>query len=259
MKQQTINIRKSIHQYEDQVDRIKHLKDSYKDDIAYIITAGPTLKNHDIELLNDKLKDKLVICVKQTLNQFNSITDFHLLNFCNYEQNGYSYDRVDTIPFWTYWEEAQLNHLINSQTPADFILPIFRNGKIENSVTIVKDFDTMMFENRLDRVWGPGVMHELAFPLCIHLGVKKIVTIGWDIGNLKQNENGKKEVDYSHYYDDSKQRIMPTGMPVGELEAAINSSEDFYIWLKSKNIELNVVSDTNPIHKSIPRINIKDI
>ena len=55
MKQQTINIRKSIHQYEDQVDRIKHLKDSYKDDIAYIITAGPTLKNHDIELLNDKL------------------------------------------------------------------------------------------------------------------------------------------------------------------------------------------------------------
>ena len=128
-----------------------------------------------------------------------------------------------------------------------------------NSVTVVKDFDTMDFKNNIARVWGPGIMHELAFPLCLYLGVSKIITIGWDIGNLKKNELGEKIVDYSHYYNDEEQRTMPTGMPVGELEAAIESSKDFYKWLQSKNIELNVVSNTNPVHNSIPRIKIKDI
>ena len=69
---------------------------------------------------------------------------------------------------------AELEQALLQANQADPEHPFFRNGKIENSVTFVKDFDIMMFENRLDRVWGPGVMHELAFPLCIHLGVKKI-------------------------------------------------------------------------------------
>ena len=121
MKHQTFNIRKSIHQHESQPDRIKLLENSYKNDTAYIITAGPSLKNHDIEILNKFLKDKLVICVKQTLYQFNPIADFHLLNFCNYEQKGYNYENPGTISFWTYWENSQLQHIINTQTHADFV------------------------------------------------------------------------------------------------------------------------------------------
>ena len=48
-------------------------------------------------------------------------------------------------------------------------------------------------------------------------------------------------------------------MSYEETKILIDSTEDLYNFLQSIKVELNIVSDRNPAHKSIPRIEIPEI
>ena len=61
----THKIKKDISVFEDIPDRLKVLKNAYKDKKCYIVGAGPSLKNYDVDYVKDKLKDELVITIKQ--------------------------------------------------------------------------------------------------------------------------------------------------------------------------------------------------
>ena len=80
MHKNTTNIKSKLQKYESIEERIDLLKNLYKDETAYLITCGPSLTTHDQQVLKDKLKDKLVICAKQSLNYLNDICDFHLVS-----------------------------------------------------------------------------------------------------------------------------------------------------------------------------------
>ena len=58
-----------------------------------------------------------------------------------------------------------------------------------------------MFKNRLDRPWGPSIMHETVLYMAVHLGVSRIRTIGWDHIDPK----GKKN-KINHFYDKGKHK-----------------------------------------------------
>ena len=53
-------IKNKMLSYEDIQERLDVLKDSYKGEKCYIVGAGPSLKNYDVDYVKDKLKDNLV-------------------------------------------------------------------------------------------------------------------------------------------------------------------------------------------------------
>ena len=81
MKSQTKKLLQELNKYEDTEKRIDVLKNKYEGDTVYIIAAGPSLNNYKMDYIKDKLKNELVMSIKQTYNDLKDITDFHLLNF----------------------------------------------------------------------------------------------------------------------------------------------------------------------------------
>ena len=81
MHSNTLNLKNKMLQYEDIPDRLKVLHNAYKGETCYIATVGPSLKDYDEDYLRDKLKDDLVITVKQAYNIFRELSDFQVLSF----------------------------------------------------------------------------------------------------------------------------------------------------------------------------------
>ena len=59
MNKKTKDIIKKILQHDDISDRLELLKDTYKGETCYIVSAGPSLKDIETDELRDKLKDNL--------------------------------------------------------------------------------------------------------------------------------------------------------------------------------------------------------
>ena len=83
MINKTFHLKNQILQLEESEDRLKVLKDQYKGETAYIVAAGPSLKNYSTEYLKEFMEDKLCLPIKQSYNFLKEVADFHLLNFCN--------------------------------------------------------------------------------------------------------------------------------------------------------------------------------
>jgi len=73
MHKDTSYLRNTMLQYEDISDRLAQLYNSYEGETCYIVSAGPSLKNFEEDYLKDKLKDELVISIKQSVIKDKSI------------------------------------------------------------------------------------------------------------------------------------------------------------------------------------------
>ena len=256
MKSKIYDIRREMNSLESSEDRIKCLKDTFIGETMYIVAAGPSLKTIDNNYLINFLKDKLTVSIKQSYDVIKEITDIHLLNFCNLST--YSQINEHAITGWTVWDPNQINWIVQN-CRCDFICDVFRNNNdMSKSVAGVGDWDALLFDKQYSRPWGPGLMYEMAIPLGILMGVKKFVLIGWDIGTIdhKEMDNSSHVWDY-HSYDEN--RILggtQFKMSREEILLTVNSTKSLYYWLKEKNTELEIVSDTNPGYKNIPRIKI---
>ena len=110
----TKDIKNKLSSFETIEERLEFLKDLYKDETAYLVTCGPSLTTHDQQILKNKLKNKLVICAKQSLNYLNDICDFHLISCYNFQK--YSYENENTIKWWQLTAcnmDAELNRIVN--------------------------------------------------------------------------------------------------------------------------------------------------
>ena len=54
------SIKTKLQSYETIEERLSFLKNMFKDETAYLISCGPSLTTHDKDILNEKLKNKLV-------------------------------------------------------------------------------------------------------------------------------------------------------------------------------------------------------
>ena len=120
MLDKTKSLLEKIQNYEDIPDRVKCIQDYYKGEDCYLLAAGPSLNKYDVDYIKDKIGDKLVIALKQSISNFYDITDFHVLNFTNFEPYDYT-DSKDTITIWEVFEQyhpqmIQLFHLLNIKT-----------------------------------------------------------------------------------------------------------------------------------------------
>jgi hypothetical protein len=94
MKEKTSQIKQQMHALDSIEERLELLNGAYEDDVAYLVTCGPSLTKHDQKVLKSKLKDKLVICAKQSFNYLSDICDFHLISTYNFQP--YTYDNEHT-------------------------------------------------------------------------------------------------------------------------------------------------------------------
>ena len=216
----TSELKQTISTLESIEERFQVLKDKYQGETAYLITCGPSLGKQNLELLNEKLKDKLVISVKQAYDVVSEIADYHLLNTYNLKE--YEYKTDNTIVMWSIsktYAENQLRKIGNK--PVDFYFPVNQVIPFTSySIAGLQNYDEMkLLGTRCEVLWGPGMFYEMMMPLCLQLGVKDIVIIGWDLA-LKHSG-----VKHEHFYEEEGD-CKPQ---MGELQQAIISTSSFYL------------------------------
>ena len=265
MHYKTKELKKNIEKHELIPLRLREMENFYKDETAYIVTCGPSLNDIPKEELKEKLKDKLVIANKQAYNNLGKIVDFHILNIINYQP--YTYESDETINIWEVFEQFHPEIILKNNLPCHLMLPVVGNHspnpqRMDESQAGRLSFDDWTLDKTINRQFGPGMMYEIIFHLAVYLGVKKIVVIGWDIGDLSPySGNDPNEVIFhDHFYskeDDKYGEITEAkcGMTYRELQVVIDSTEFLNKWLNSKSIKLEFVSDKSSAHKSIKRVN----
>jgi len=267
MLQLTKQLKQAFYQHGSIEERLELLKNKYKGETAYLISCGPSLTKHDQSILKDKLKDKLVICAKQSLNYLNDICDYHLVSTYNFQP--YEYQNPHTIKSWQLTAsnmENELNRIINQyKHEIDLYFPVISGPWItlEGSTAYTRNFDNWkQLGTHTQVMWGPGILYESGFPLCYHLGVKKIVTLGWDIGNLDRYNNNDRDPNWieQHSVDlYSKEVGMGKGPSYTELKNTIDCTKEMYDWFQKESIEVNIISEINPADSRFNRITLNDI
>ena len=238
--------------------KLDALHNSYEGETCYILNCGPSLNDIPEDELREKLKDKLVFSVKQTYEKFGDITDFHIYNCANlpslkgdgFFQEHYQYDKeVISIASSNYnigvrWSMFQKNDIY-------FKIPI--RTEINNEFLVkTKQFDQYLMKSHSERPCGPGIMYETVFYMALHLGVKKIVALGWD---LSYNDP-KSLKEYKHFYGETNNLINRGDILPWEITETRTASKDLYYWLKKNGVKLELVSKQSTLYKGIPRVKL---
>ena len=235
-----------IFSYSSAKKKLELLKNKYEGQECYILTCGPSLNSYNPNFLKEKLKDKLVIAVKQAYNFCPDVVDFHLFNSNNFETYRYKENRPFVITTAAEPEVAMIHNIWTNKQENDLFCFIPNDRDKNQQLSRTLEFEKFLFDNSVDRPWGPGMMTEIVIYLAVHLGVKEINTIGWDLekpGTMKSN----------HFYK-NRQVVRPAdSMPRDEIELNIEMSKHLYQWLKEKGIELYVASEESYLHNTIPR------
>ena len=250
MHPNTTHIKEKIAKAETVEEKLKILEGAYEGETCYLFTCGPSFNDNWNDRVKQSLSDKLIVSVKQTYNEAAGIVDFHLLNSWNYQTYNYTepkpivlMERSDDDPP-TPGVEADI--LFRIPDPRDFA----------NRLATTFAFDRWLFSRQIHRPWGPGVVYELGIYLFVHLGVKEVVAMGWDLGELnvpymkhffREAASGSTENDGIL----NKPRIRPF-----EVSDIAESTRALYYWLRSKGIYLYIVSDRSLVDPVVPRISI---
>tara|TARA_B100000073_G_scaffold342932_1_gene346851 strand:- start:321 stop:1109 length:789 start_codon:yes stop_codon:yes gene_type:complete len=259
MIEYTHKIKNEMLTFEDISDRLEVLKNAYKDKKCYIIGAGPSLKNYDVDYVKDKLKDELVITIKQAYELLEDIVDIQILNFANYRE--YDYKNNNPIVMWELFEQFHVDMIFKNNLKCDIMLPTSgnwerdENKKFKESQCGSLSFDNWTLDKTLNRQFGPSLIFEMAIPIALHLGVNKIITLGWDIGDISKFDGIESKEFFQEHFDNSSEKIVYAKTPQTklELQTIIDSTEFLNKWLKNKGVDFEIISDRNPAHKSIKR------
>ena len=261
MDKNTLEIKKNIDFLDTYTEKNKFIHNKYEGKTCYIVATGPSLRNFDYSELKKRLKDELVICIKQSYDLLKEECDFHIYNCGNYKNYDYKDSNAMVVECTAY------ENLLNQECDFKYVI---KERNFARSLAIVKNFDFWTlsnFSNDVIRPYGPGIMFEIVFYFAHHLGIKEIVTIGWDNSlKLKEGQTGVHFYDYDGY-ENIKDYI--THNDVNDNPAAVSSLSteamitaecivDWYFWLKQQGIELKIISDYNPASSMIPRIEVED-
>jgi len=247
-----------------------------------IITAGPSLKKLCKNELLEFTRDKVIITVKQAIEKLDYLSDIHIINDFNYK-----YDKK--IDSSTYKVKVTLDRP-GLRTPGyneavKFFLTK-TDTNIENSLATEMNFHQHGINSTINRPLGPGIMYELAIYIPILFGCQNLFIIGWDIGSrdtdvitrFYQSENIISRTSnfifknfpsiYNRiwvrirnlislllfYLGFKKIRLNDPGYRVNESQLIANSTEKLGEYLKSKNINVFIISDQSLVSEKIPRL-----
>ena len=239
-------LKENINRQDTTREKLDLLKDSFKGQECYLITCGPSLKEYTPEFLKEKLKDKLVIAIKQAYDYVPDIVNCN--NFKLYE---YKQTQPIVITAAGESEEVIKNNVWTNQQEYDIFMPIVNsNQDFNKALANTKDFDNYTMDKNVERPWGPGMIYEVTLFLLEHLGVSDVYTIGWDHEKIGQTKSIR-------FYDGEKDRprLIRESDPMRpeEIEKNIELSRDFSQWLKDRGVNLYVATRGSHVHEDVPR------
>ena len=238
--------------------RLDALKDCYKGETAYLLNCGPSLNDYDPEFLNELLKDKPVLAIKQAYNKFPEVTDFHFFNCCNLPspegsvlKQHYVYDE-DNRPIVVASSNYDLGTRWMPYQKQDVFFKIPVRTEIDNEfISITKKFDDYLISDNLTRPCGPGIMYETVIYTAVHLGIKELIAVGWDLTHKKVDIN-----DYEHFYGNSESTFNRGDILGWEIDQTRDATKELYYWLQDKGITLKIASDKSTLYEGIERITL---
>jgi len=256
-KNKTQNLKDMLNKCESDTEKVELLKNAFKGETCYVLATGPSLLEYDREYLRNILKENLVFSVKGAYELFPNETDFHFFNAANlpmptggFIKEHFKYEgdepivvASDNYPIHSRWSKFQKHDLF-------FQVPI-RTQIDDRFLVKTLEFDKHTLDKTIERPCGPGIMYETVMYMAEHLGVSKIITLGWDLNN----DASKKESDHEHYYEEKKFFIKGDVLP-WEIKATRDATGQLTDWLKSKNITLQTVSKNSKISDKIERIKL---
>lgn len=254
----------------EQRELIKSLKDSCKGETVIILGCSPFLLDYDNHDLKKVLGEYKVLGIKQSYKIFKNFIDIHVYNCCNIEQYEYSDKKPLVIEasskapsgnnfdlFFHIQERNKANSLssLALSTASDSCLDDWSfSGKRKYLKSAWRNCDIEL------RPCGPGIMSEIIFFICEHMGFSEIILIGCD------NESSGKR---THFYRDKDNQYSHTSNDPHKNSPWINFEEekrmflglmDFWNkWFLKKNTELKIVSKFNNYPSSIKKIELNEI
>lgn len=241
---------RSLDSYE---EKVSALQDSFKGDTCYILNCGPSLKHYDPEYLKGRLDNELVLAVKQAHDYCPEVVDFHLFNCSNlpFPKDGLYYDYRDSDPLVIASSNYPLGVRWDKRQHTDIFLKIPIRTRIDSFLCDNKKFDDYLLSNGVERPCGPGIMYETVIHTAVHLGVSRIVVLGWDLGG-----NPKSPNDYEHFYDKNSKMVNQGDILKDEIFKTREGLKSMNRWLESKGIELVIASNISTISLTIKRTRI---
>lgn len=248
---------------------IKNLKNVFHGKTAFIVSAGPSA-SHWRKVYNSVAHEcPIIVCIKQTifLDELSSLCDIHFIN--SYNVRKWKYSDPKTFKVLTKAEDDPA-----SFCKSDLTLNLQKNNGDGLSDTLCShlQFDEYTFDKSgLSRPWGPGIMHESVIFTLLHLGIAKIVTIGWDIADAKGHNTHIDDNDEQAYFTQPSRKlkwlrkfrlmwlanfvkfhlgrtINRAGMMDGEAALTSSSVPHLRSWLKKNGVTLEVHSNSTWIN-----------
>jgi len=264
-------------------EKLEVLRGAYDGSVCVLVTCGPSLGDLDPALLRAQLSGIMTIAVKQAVDVVADEADFLCFNSFNVAR----YETGAARPIRIYGAEPtgrvpQLNR-------CDLRLPhAVTTSDLRTSLAARQNFDDYLLSATPVRPWGPGIVYEIGMYLAVHLGIKELITVGWDIANKKGNN--------THFYDPQTEdqffdrgrsdayrlvgvrRHLPaplrdgmrwtravishrtgrlynrTTMVPGEAEVVASSTKQAAAWLRAQGVELTVVSPTSMVDPAVQRL-----
>jgi hypothetical protein len=222
------------------------IKDIFKGRTALVVSAGPSAIGWKEVYDRTVNENPLVVCIKQTVEMdgLSDLCDIHFINPYNLKRFKYK-----TKPLIIFSDAADSPRVYN-EYDIKFIVKKKPAASLQSTVAYSGEFKKFELETTgVSRPWGPGVMYESVLYTLQHMGVTKIVTIGWDIAD----DGGRN----SHYYDQKNlTKIVEAGIRRVLCKLRIIGIYNYLLYLAGRKYNYAAMLDGEAeiISKSIPNL-----
>ena len=225
--------------------KLEEFDNKHHDKDCVILSCGPSLKEYSKEQIKDFCKDKIVICVKEAVFEFEDIADYLAYNSSRIRHYPI---RKDIIKIYAATKNREHKN-------CDLFLREIPKDKKEKQLLKCHEFHEYNLRNKHERLWGPGIMYEYVFYLCLYMGIKNVYTIGWDLIDTSKTSR------ITHFFEreggiyKGSKRFGGTNYK-DEMILVNKNIPYMYDYFKSQNMFIHVVGEKSFVNRHIPRISL---
>ena len=224
-----------------------NLRKKYQDKECVILSCGPSLKEYQQDKIINFCKDKIVICIKEAVIEFEYICNYFVFNRWRVRNYNIKNKKITVLC------QTTPNHpTCPGKNRVDIIIPHDRDFK-RKCLLKNHDFELNNFDKKISRTWGPGILLETVFYLCLYMGIKNCYTIGWDLTDTKNLGT------IEHYFDKNSDKkysesISTLNMDYKDEMKLYHENIFFaYEYFKKKGMNIIVCGKKSFVDERIPR------
>jgi len=193
MHVKTPNLLRAIRRAPNTHRKTDILHNQFYGETAYVFSCGPSFSDVWTSRVRDALLGKFTVAVKSTISKLQSVVPdmywYNPVRIANLVGNIHP----DTLRIASS-NRTNRHNIDVAAHGCDILYALQLNGP-ENTLMATQRFDDGKFpaagEKIPDRPWGPGVLLDGGLFLLQHMGFKRIIVVGWDMGE-----------QYTHFYSD---------------------------------------------------------